>query len=273
MTKLDTLEERLADGLADQGLGDFDLAIVLGSGLGTFADGLEGASSVPFAEVQGMPLSTVPGHAGRFVLGKIGAVRVLVQQGRVHLYEGRSPAEVTASVRAFRRLGCRALLLTNAAGGLVPQWSLPCLMRITDHINMQGGAPLRGTERAHGCPYHAQMGCALQAAAETSGVSLQAGVYLGLTGPAYETPAEIAAFARAGAQAVGMSTVAEAAAAHAVGLPVAAVACITNPAAGLGAGPLSHDEVVAAGAAIANEAGRLLEEAAPRLIQAVGPNP
>ena len=262
------LDGRLAQALAAHGLEGFELAYVLGSGLGAFAEGLEDALEVPFGEVDGMPTSSVPGHAGRFVLGTLAGVRVLVQQGRVHLYEGCNPDQVTASVRAFARLGCRALLLTNAAGGLDPDWSLPCLMRITDHVNLQGSAPLKYSERGHGTPYHPAMGEALVEAAAAADVELKSGVYLGLSGPAYETPAEIGYFARCGIQAVGMSTVAEAAAAHAVGLRVAGLSCITNPGAGLAAGPLSHDEVVEAGAAIASLAGRLLAEAGPRLVAA-----
>jgi len=262
------LDERLAQALAAHGLEGFELAYVLGSGLGAFAEGLEDALEVPFGEVDGMPTSSVPGHAGRFVLGTLAGVRVLAQQGRVHLYEGCNPDQVTASVRAFARLGCRALLLTNAAGGLDPDWSLPCLMRITDHVNLQGSAPLKYSERGHGTPYHPAMGEALVEAAAAADVELKSGVYLGLSGPAYETPAEIGYFARCGIQAVGMSTVAEAAAAHAVGMRVAGLSCITNPGAGLAAGPLSHDEVVEAGAAIASLAGRLLAEAGPRLVAA-----
>ena len=262
------LDERLAQALVAHGLEGFELAYVLGSGLGAFAEGLEDALEVPFGEVDGMPTSSVPGHAGRFVLGTLAGVRVLVQQGRVHLYEGCNPDQVTASVRAFARLGCRALLLTNAAGGLDPDWSLPCLMRITDHVNLQGSAPLKYSERGHGTPYHPAMGEALVEAAAAADVELKSGVYLGLSGPAYETPAEIGYFARCGIQAVGMSTVAEAAAAHAVGMRVAGLSCITNPGAGLAAGPLSHDEVVEAGAAIASLAGRLLAEAGPRLVAA-----
>ncbi len=262
------IDERLAEGLARHGLEGFDVAYVLGSGLGAFAEGLEDSIEIPFEDVDGMPTSSVPGHAGRFVLGTMGGVRVLVQQGRVHLYEGRHPAEVTASVRAFARLGCRALLLTNAAGGLDPDWPLPCLMRITDHVNLQGSAPLKHSERGHGSPYHPAMGEALVEAAAAADVELKSGVYLGLSGPAYETPAEIRYFARCGIQAVGMSTVAEAAAAHAVGMRVAGLSCITNPGAGLSAGLLSHDEVVEAGAAIASVAGRLLAEAGPRLVAA-----
>ncbi len=263
------LEERLAAGMAAAGLEGFDLAYVLGSGLGGFADELEEPLIVPFEEVDGMPRSTVPGHAGRFILGQSRGVRILVQQGRVHLYEGRTPAEITASVRAFAALGCRGLLLTNAAGGLVPSWGLPCLMRIEDHINSQGIAPLRRSERGHGSPYDPLLAKALDDAAEAISLDLHHGIYLGLLGPSYETAAEIAYYANCGVHAVGMSTVAEAAAACSAGLKVVGLSCITNPAAGMSVGPLSHEEVVEAGAAIASDAGRLLAEAGPRFLAAV----
>lgn len=255
----------LARGLRAAELTDFQVAVVLGSGLGAFAERLANAREVPFREVEGMQGTRVAGHAGRFVLGTIGAVRVLVQEGRAHLYEGWSAHDVARSVRAFAETGCRAVLLTNAAGGLVPGWTPPCLMRIRDHVNWQAASALGRAERAHGSPYDADLGLALAAAASDVGVTLEEGVYAGMLGPAYETPAEIRALARIGVHAVGMSTVNEALAACAAGMRVGAVSCITNPAAGIAPHALDHAEVVAAGAEIAEDFTRLLAAAMLRL--------
>jgi purine-nucleoside phosphorylase len=195
-------------------------------------------------------------------------VGVLVQQGRVHLYEGRGALEVTRAVRAFAAVGVRALVLTNAAGGLREEWAPGTLMRITDHLNLQGETPLGDGEQGHGTPYDEAFGEELDAAARAAGVVLERGLYAGLRGPSYETPAEIAMLGGLGADAVGMSTVLEALAAHAAGMRVAAVSLVTNPAAGLARGPLAHEEVVAAGAAAAGRFGSLLEAAVPRLAAA-----
>lgn len=255
--------DRLAADLAQRGVSDFDLAFVLGSGLGAFAERLEDPLVVPFEELGDMPGSAVPGHAGRFVLGMLGDARVLVQQGRVHLYEGWHAQEVTRPVRALARLGCKAVVLTNAAGGLVEGWPIPCLMRLTDHLNLQGTTPLTRAESGRGNPYDAELGECLDRAAEEQGLTLQRGVYAGLLGPSYETPAEIRLLASMGAHAVGMSTVCEALAADAAGLRVAAISCISNPAAGIAAAPLNHAEVVEAGQAIADDFGELLRAAVP----------
>ncbi|MDA1265641.1 MAG: purine-nucleoside phosphorylase, partial [Planctomycetota bacterium] len=185
------LEERLALSLSRSRLEDFEVAVVLGSGLGAFADALADPTCVPFEEVDGMPPSGVPGHAGRFVVGTLGGRRVLVQQGRVHFYEGRNADEVTATMRAYAHLGANVVLLTNAAGCLEPAWELPALMRITDHLNLQGRAPLRRSERGRGKPYDPKTAEALDRAADEVGVKLHCGVYAGMLGPAYETPAEI----------------------------------------------------------------------------------
>jgi purine-nucleoside phosphorylase len=251
--------ERLTGDLARRGVRDFELAFVLGSGLGAFADRLRDPLVVPFDALADMPRSAVPGHAGRFVLGELGGARVLVQQGRVHLYEGWSVHEVTRPVRAMARLGCRSVVLTNAAGGIADGWPVPCLMRVTDHLNLQGVAPLARAESGRGNPYDVELGQRIDGAARALGLELRHGVYAGLLGPAYETPAEVRLLATMGAQAVGMSTVCEALAAHAEGLRVGAVSCISNAAAGISAGPLAHAEVVAAGAALAADLGALLE--------------
>jgi purine-nucleoside phosphorylase len=251
---------RIAEGLAARGLRGADVALVLGSGLGGFAERLAGARAVPFAELPGMPQSGVPGHAGRFVEGELGGARVLVQAGRAHLYEGYTGEEVTRGVRAMAALGVRALVLTNAAGGLRRAWPPGTLMRVEDHLNLTGTVPPASRASA-GSPYDAEAGAALARAAERAGVGLESGVYAGLAGPAYETPAEVRMLAWMGADAVGMSTVLEALAAAAAGLRVAALACITNHAAGLGSAPLAHADVLAAGRAAAERIERLLAQA------------
>ncbi len=256
---------RIARALAARGLGGAELAIVLGSGLGAFADELEDGIAVAQTDVDGMPASRVPGHAGRFVFGTLGGRRVLVQQGRIHLYEGHSARAVTASVRAFAELGVPRLLLTNAAGGLVREWEPGTLVRITDHVNLQGATPLERGEAGRGCPYDAELGRALDRAARRAGIELRAGVYAANEGPAYETPAEVRAALWMGAHAVGMSTALEALAAHAAGIRVAAVSLVANLAAGLSDAPLSHAEVVEASRCAAGRFTALLRAAVPEL--------
>ncbi len=265
MNDVATIEKRLAEELASHGMERFELAVVLGSGLGEFAQRLDKISEVSFQDLTAMPASRVPGHAGRFVLGELAGVRLLVQQGRSHLYEGWQSGEVTASVRACAQLGARTLLLTNASGGLVRGWKPPCLMRIEDHVDLQGRPPLRPVEAGRGTPYDAQAGRALDDAARSTGVALRRGTYAGVLGPAYETAAEIRMLRGMGVHAVGMSTVAEASVGHAAGMRVAALSAITNPAAGLGGRALEHSEVVAAGAALSDDLCALLAAAVPLL--------
>lgn len=267
--KQTTPEAQLAAAMRAAGLGGFRVAAVLGSGLGGFADRLEDPLVVPYEDLEGMPRSTVPGHSGRFVQGHLGGETVLLQQGRVHLYEGHSAARVTLAVRAMAELGARALLLTNAAGGIEASWPVPSLMRITDHLNLQGRAPLRRAEAGFGCPYDPEAGAIFEQAARETEVPLHAGVYAGLLGPTYETAAEIRMLAQMGAQAVGMSTVAEASVAHAVGMRVVGISLISNPAAGIATGPLNHEEVTEAGIQYAEHFSRLLQAGLPRVAQAV----
>ena len=255
----------LAEELRTRGVGDARVALVLGSGLGVFAERLAGARAIPYAELEGMPKSAVPGHAGQLVTGTVRGVQVVVQQGRVHLYEGWSAFEVTRAVRAFAELGIGALVLTNAAGGLRPEWTPGTLMRVSDHLALQGASPLFAGERGARQIYSAEAAGALDAAAAEAGVQLECGVYVGLLGPTYETPAEVDMLRWMGADAVGMSTVAEAAVGAANGMRVAAVSCVTNPAAGISPTPLNHDEVVEAGRAAADRFCALLEAAVPRL--------
>jgi purine-nucleoside phosphorylase len=259
--------ELLARSLREHGIEGAEIGLVLGSGLGEFAERLERARHVPAADLAGLPLAGVPGHAGRIVAGELGGVRVLLQQGRAHLYEGWSVQQVTRAVRAFAALGVRALLLTNAAGGIRAGFRPGTLMRISDHLNLQGCAPLARGERASGALWDEELGRALERAGREAGVALESGVYAGLLGPAYETPAEIRWLASLGADAVGMSTVAEALAARAAGMRVAGISCITNLAAGLGAQPPSHAEVLEAGRRSAREFCALLERALPLLVR------
>lgn len=260
--------ESLADELVRHGFGGAELALVLGSGLGAFADALDDARAVPYGELAGMPGSAVPGHAGRLVLGTLGGRRVIVQQGRVHLYEGWTPEVVTRACRAFVHLGCRAVVLTNAAGGLRPEWNPGTLMRVTDHLNLTGRAPVGVAGTMAGSPYDEELGRVLADAATRTQVPLESGVYAGLLGPTYETPAEVRMLAWMGADAVGMSTVLEAASARSAGARVAAISCITNHAAGISRVPLSHDEVMETGREAAGRFARLLEGAVPALAAA-----
>ena len=217
-----------------------------------------------------LPECAVPGHAGRIVVGELARTRILVQEGRVHLYEGWAVHEVTRAVRAFARLGVEGLVLTNAAGGLVEGWPAGTLLRLVDQLDLQGTGPLLRAEAGLGAVYDAELGAALERAAAAADIELRTGVYAGLLGPSYETPAEIRMLAWMGADAVGMSTVAEAAAARAAGMRVAAISCITNAAAGIGPAPLSHEEVLAVGRATSKRLVRLLEQAVPELVRALG---
>jgi purine-nucleoside phosphorylase len=260
----------LVDSLRERGLGGARVAIVAGSGLAGLAERVEGGARVAFEELAGMPASGVAGHAGAFVRGRLAGVEVLVQLGRAHLYEGHRPQAVARSVRACAALGVRGIVLTNAAGSLRREWGAGTLMRITDHLNGQRATPLARGEGGYGTPWDADWGACLDAAAARAGLALERGVYAGVIGPRYETPAEIALLARLGAHAVGMSTVQEALAAHASGMRVAGVSLLANLAAGLADAPLAHADVLAAGAAAAPRLARLLEAALPELDAALG---
>lgn len=260
----------LADELAGRGAADRPIAIVLGSGLGSIADGLSERVVVPAVELEHLPRSRVAGHAGDVVLGRLSGVPVIVQRGRVHLYEGRSPFEVTRAVRAYSRLGVRLLVLTNAAGGLVPGWPPGRFVRLTDHLNLQGQSPLVRGEALRAGPYDAPLGGLLDDAARELGIALERGIYAGLLGPSYETPAEVRALARLGAHAVGMSTVAEACAGRAAGMRVVGLSCIANPAAGIAREVLRHEDVLAAMKSSAEALGRLLERVVPVWARALG---
>ena len=232
-----------------------EVGIVLGSGLGELADDLEDPVAIPFAELPGWPAATAPGHAGRLLLGTLGGRPVVMLQGRFHLYEGNDPGLVIQPVLLFQRLGARAVLLTNAAGGLDPAFGPGTLMVMRDHINLTGRSPLIGPNADELGPRFADLTDAwsprlrerLHTAAAAEGIELAEGIYVGLTGPTYETPAEVRMLAALGGHAVGMSTVLECIAARWVGLEVCGVSLVTNAGAGYTGEPLTHEEVLAAG--------------------------
>ena len=234
-----------------------DIALVLGSGLGALADDVEDAVVISTSDVPHYPESTVAGHAGRLVLGHLGGRSVLVIQGRVHYYEGHTPREVTFPVRLAHALGARRLLLTNAAGGINPAFGPGTLMLITDHLNLTFASPLAGPVGVGeqrfpdmSNPYDEAWRGTARNIALTLGIPYREGVYVWTSGPSYETPAEIRTFRQAGADAVGMSTVPEAIQAAALGLPVLGISTITNPAAGLNAEALDHEDVLEVGRAV-----------------------
>ncbi|MCC6558982.1 MAG: purine-nucleoside phosphorylase [Polyangiaceae bacterium] len=227
------------------------VGVVLGSGLGAWGDALDGLVKVPYREIPGMPEPAVAGHPGNLCAGRVGDVPVACLQGRIHLYEGHAPERVAFGVRVLARLGCRAVLLTNAAGGVNAAFSPGDLMLVTDHLNLMGTNPLVGPnadalgKRFPDMTYAHDprlLALAREASAET-GSSLREGVYAGLLGPMYETPAEIRMLRALGADAVGMSTVPEIIALRHMGVPAAAISCITNLAAGLTRAELDHREV------------------------------
>lgn len=265
MQPVDTIQTldraaRIAAALRDQGVEQVDLLAVLGSGLGGVADALDDARSIPFAQIPGLPRSTVPGHAGEFRVGRLDGRTVLVQCGRVHLYEGHHPRAVTLAVRAAAQLGASQLFLTNAAGCLRPEWTPGTWMRIADQLDLQAGSALLASERSSGTPWCAELGRRIDAFAQAARLEWPSGVYAGLVGPTYETPSEVRALQTFGADAVGMSTVKEAAVGHALGLRVAGLSCLTNLAAGLAPGALAHDEVVDVGGAAATRLATVLPD-------------
>ena len=232
-----------------------EVGIVLGSGLGGLADQLVDPVAISFAELPGWPAATAPGHAGRLLLGKLGGKPVVMLQGRFHLYEGNDPGLVIQPVLLFHALGARIVILTNAAGGLDPSFGPGTLMVMRDHINLTGRSPLIGPNADGMGPRFPDLTDAwsprlrgrLHAAGAIEGVSLAEGIYVGLTGPTYETPAEVRMLAALGGHAVGMSTVLECIAARWVGLEVCGVSLVTNAGAGYSGEPLTHEEVLAEG--------------------------
>lgn len=252
--------------LVEAGAGEITAGLILGSGLSFLADELADPVVVCYRDIPGFPRATVPGHAGNFVVGQLDGVTVGVAQGRFHVYEGYDPASVILPVRVLHLLGARHLLLTNAAGSLDPRNPPGTMMAIRDHINLQFASPLlgRAPERIENlfprltAVYSTDLLARLHAAALDEGILLREGVYIGVLGPSYETPAEIRFFRRIGADAVGMSTVGEVVAAGELGLPVAGVSLLTNLAAGLGRHALSHEEVTAVARRVRKRFARLV---------------
>ena len=237
--------------------------LVLGSGLGSVVEEVDAILSLPYDEIPGLPGSTVSGHAGRFVFGRLAGKRVLVAQGRVHLYEGHTAGEVTAGVRFMEALGVKKLILTNAAGSLRADFPPGSWMMLSDHLNLTGTSPLTGGPHFvdMSAVYSPDLRARFARLAAEEKIALHEGVYASLPGPQYETPAEVRMLRGLGADAVGMSTVLEAIQARALGLEVVAFSCLTNLGAGLGAGPLDHAEVLAAGGTAADSLARLLTRA------------
>jgi len=231
------------------------IAIVLGSGLGGFAEEFNDAVSLPYQEIPGFVSSTARGHAGSLVIGKVEGVPVLAMQGRVHYYEGYSLEEVTFPIRTFKLLGIDTLILTNAAGGIDVQLSQGALMVISDHLNLMGVNPLRGPNDERFGPrfpdlsevYSRQLQELVIEESRALGITIRRGIYAALAGPTYETPAEIHMLRAFGADAVGMSTVPEAIVARHMGLKVLGISCITNMAAGISENPINHEEVMETG--------------------------
>lgn len=242
------------------------IAIVLGSGLGHLAERIGAPVRIPYAQIPGFHVPTVVGHKGELVIGTLGGRSVIAQSGRFHAYEGHS-AEVTAlPVRVFAALGVRTLILTNAAGGIRRTFKAGTLMLLSDHLNLTGRNPLVGPVRPGEerfpdmtDPYDRALREVARRIAKERGVGLEEGVYAGLLGPTYETPAEVRMLEKLGADAVGMSTVLEVIAARAQGMRCLAISTVTNPAAGISPTPLSHKEVMEAADGVKEELGRLVE--------------
>jgi purine-nucleoside phosphorylase len=272
-SKLDALQPRVG--------------IVLGSGLGAAAEAIADPVIVPYGQIPHFPQSTVEGHSGRMVAGQLGGAPVIIMQGRVHFYEGYSPLQVTFPMRVLGALGIRAVILTNAAGGIQAGYEIGLLVLLADHINMMGWNPLNGPNEPR---FAARPGSGLRffdmteayskplrelakTAATEEGFELAEGVYLATPGPSFETPAEVRAFRTLGATLVGMSTVPETIVARHMGIDVLGISCVTNLAAGLGATQLSHQEVYEAGRLVENRLATLFKRLAPRIAQKVEAEP
>jgi purine-nucleoside phosphorylase len=249
------------------------IALVLGSGLGAFADALTDAVRISYAQIPSFPRSTAIGHAGQLVIGNSQGITVAAMQGRTHLYEGYSAKEVSLPIRVFARMGIKAVILTNAAGGINLKYSQGALVAIRDHINLQGQNPLVGPNDERFGPRFPDMTQAYStayreiaaAAAQKLGMTLHDGVYVALLGPSYETPAEICYLRTIGADLVGMSTVAEVIAARHMGLKVLAISCVTNMAAGILDQPINHEEVLETGKRVQKQFEALLRAVLPRI--------
>jgi purine-nucleoside phosphorylase len=244
-----------------------EAGVVLGSGLGGFAERIDDAVRLPYGEIPRFPRSTVPGHAGQLILGRLAGAPIAAMQGRVHGYEGYTPGETVFPVRVLARLGVKRLAVTNAAGGIRQGLRAGDLVLLSDHINFTGRNPLVGPNDERFGPrffdmteaYSKRLRALARQVAAAQGFGLEEGVYLGLSGPSYETPAEIRAFRMLGADLVGMSTVHEVIAARHMGLEVLGISCVTNMAAGVLETAIDHAEVMAIGKLVTERLGRLLE--------------
>ena len=249
------------------------LAVVLGSGLGEFANSLQNAVAIPYADIPNFPCSTAIGHAGRMVIGKLGDITIAAMQGRVHQYEGYSCKQASFPVRVFGLLGLKAVILTNAAGGINLSYGQGALVLISDHLNLQGANPLTGTNDERFGPRFPDMSEAYSAEfrqfakeeAKRLSLQLHEGVYAALAGPSYETPAEIRYLRTIGADLVGMSTVPEVIVARHMGIKVLAISCVTNMAAGLSGQAINHEEVLETGARVRGIFLALLGAVIPRI--------
>ena len=253
------------------------IALVLGSGLGAFADEFTASMKIPYAQIPHFPQSTAIGHAGNMVIGKVDGVEVVGMQGRVHLYEGYSEKEVAFPIRVFARMGVKAVILTNAAGGIKREFTQGRLVVIRDHINLQGVNPLTGpNDERFGLRFH-DMSEAYDrrfremavGEANRMGIGMYEGVYAGLLGPSYETPAEIRYLRTVGADLVGMSTVMEVIAARHSGLRVLGISCVTNAAAGILDQPLNHIEVLETAERVKGQFIGLLKAVIPRIAESI----
>lgn len=254
-------------------LGVPEVAVVLGSGLGAFAEELKDSITIPYGDIPNFPRSTAVGHAGRLVIGKIGDLTIAAMQGRIHQYEGYSSREAGFPVRVLFRLGIRSLILTNAAGGINSAYAQGALVVLSDHINLQGNNPLNGPNDDRFGPrfpdmseaYSRRYRCLAQEAARELGIDLKEGVYAALAGPSYETPAEIRYLRTIGADLVGMSTVPEVIVARHVGIKVLAISCVTNMAAGLSEGEIHHEDVLETGERVRGTFLALLSTILPKI--------
>jgi purine-nucleoside phosphorylase len=249
-------------------------AIVLGSGLASFVDSVETVEVIPYEKIPGLPTSAVPGHRGRFIVGGLDDCPLLIAQGRIHLYEGWSAAEVASHVRLMHAIGIQRLILTNAAGSLRSDFNPGDWMLLADHLNLTGASPLHGGPHFVDLSevYSTRLRATFKVAARDLQVALHEGVYASVHGPQYETPAEVRMLRAMGADAVGMSTALEAIQARALGLEVAALSCLTNWAAGLSATVLNHDEVLETGRSASDTLAHLLRRALPKFAP-IDPNP
>ncbi|PYX06235.1 MAG: purine-nucleoside phosphorylase, partial [Acidobacteria bacterium] len=247
------------------------IGLVLGSGLGAFADELSESTRIPYEQIPSFPRSTAIGHAGQMVMGKAECIPLAAMQGRVHLYEGYSPQQVAFPMRVFGRMGVRAVILTNAAGGINLKYKQGALVVVTDHINLQGQNPLVGATDDRFGPrfpdmthaYCQEYRAMVLTAAKTLGKTVNEGVYAAMLGPSYETPAEIRYLRTMGADLVGMSTISEVIAARQMGIKVLAISCVTNMAAGILDKPINHEEVLETGRRVRGDFIALLRAVLP----------